>query len=84
MHGVLYGVYFILLGVIAAANLSWINAVYQVIFLISALLVGLHRTKANNTWQSYVTVILVWVLLADLVIQYGYYIRSFYLQLSLK
>ena len=72
------------MGVISAANLSIVNSVYQLIFVLSAMLVGLNRTKWSIKFQSFITNIIIAILVIDLVGQYGFYIRSFFLSLSLK
>ena len=72
------------LGFIAAANLSWINAVYQIIFMIAAILVGMNMRTWSIEYTSLMNSVLIAILLTDLTFQYGYFIYGFNLQLSAK
>lgn len=76
-YNLLDGTSFLLLGVIAASTLTWINVPYQVIFLFHAFFVGFNFTSWHRTVQRYASWVLLTVLIVELVLQYAIFIRSF-------
>lgn len=76
-HNTLFGISFILLGVIAASTLTWLNLPYQIIFLLHAFLEGFRFLRSQISLQRFLSWVLLFTLIAELLVQYSLYIRSF-------
>lgn len=76
-HNTLYGLSYILLGVVSAATLSWINLPYQLLFIMHSFLKGFSFNKCHTVVQRFMSWLLLAMLLSELVMQYVLYINTF-------
>lgn len=76
-HNTLSGISFVLLGVIAASALTWVNLPYQVLFVFHAFCLGFDFSSRVLTLQRVMSWLLLAMLFVELLTQYALYIRSF-------
>lgn len=75
-HNALYGISYILLGVISAATLTWANLPYQVLFLFQSFLKGFSFNKSQIAVQRFVSWLLLALLICEVTTQYALYITT--------
>ena len=62
---------------IAASTLTWINLPYQVLFIMLSLSLGFSFHKCHIALESYISWLLLTMLIIELSTQYALYIQSF-------
>ena len=67
----------LLLSIVSASTLTWINVPYQVLFLLQVILVGLNLRQTQASLARILSATLLILLVTETLVQYAWYIWSF-------